>query len=1174
MGKNIALKMKRAARLFDRNPRSSENSDDYYFLSDCAEQAIAECKELNRSDWFSNLFEQCSELCKNGILPADDEIISFFGAGGLNGIVAGYLWLALKCVLIDFALQGVDAGDDKLFTDSVLSLRRLGEIDFDFILEKLFSAEEVLCADPSGHYTLMDSETKGRYRYAIALKSLKSGKSEIKIAEAALEKAKADGCHIGKYILDEFTKRRGYLYLIMEAVMPLAAAFAVGILTATPWIGVLSLFPAWEILRYPIEDVSLKGLIPERFPRLSVDCDCVKSVSALLTVSIILPSADKMKELEKHLEQLYLSNCTNRIKICCLADFKGADMPALPEDKVILNAATKAVDRLNRKYSGGFILAVRPRAYSKTQGNFIGRERKRGAITELVRAIKGNRKGFLLLSGDSKSLEKVRYIIALDSDTEPVFDSAAELIAVAEHPLNRPVICDGRVIEGYGILVPNAVNRLKSSKTGIFSSIMAGDRGITAYDSLSCERYQRLFGESIFCGKGLIDVDSYYELLDNSLPAESVLSHDIVEGGYLRTGFLSDVQVTESFPDSSEAFYKRLHRWVRGDWQNITFIFGDNPLGFISHYQMFDNIRRSLTSALCLTSLWVSAVIQGDSGVFLAVLSILALGARGFYPCLCSLRNGVFSAFSRLYFSDAIPVGLSNLLRGFIAIAYSAREAAVCVSAAVIALWRLLVSRKNLLEWQTAAQSESRSTVRVFSCAPALLFGTFLIAFGLPIHRLAGLIVLAEIPLTLFDGKKSKTRVKITEKQRERLLTYAAAMWNYFDDLCIEKYNFLPPDNIQLVPSKKVAVRTSPTNIGMMLVSVLAARDFGFITSDELAEKLSKSLESIEKLEKYKGNLFNWYDTTTLKTVEPRFVSTVDSGNFLCCLTALKEGLKEYKGECARIDEIIIKTERIIDSTDLSPMYNDKRNLFHVGITPDDGKKSSSFYDLYMSEARMTSYFAVASRQVPVKHWGSTGRIAVRRGRYTGLASWTGTMFEFYMPNLFLPAPKGSLSSEALCFCLYCQRKKAKGRPFGVSESAFHSFDGKMSYKYKANGVQSLSIKRGMDEDYIVSPYSSFLTLTVSPKHSMKNLSRFLKMRMYDEYGFFEAVDFTSEKNKGAFSVIRSYMAHHTGMSIISVANLLNWQCMQRRFMADSRMNGAKSLLEEKIQTEVKKTKL
>ncbi len=1173
MSENVASKVKYASRIFKRNSNNGALSDDYYFLWDSAVQTANECKKFKGVDWFAALFLQCAELCKNGILPDDEDIVAFFGR--MNGIKSGYLQLALKSVLIDYAAQGAVAAEDAFFENSLSSLRRLGETDFNYISESLFDAEEVLCADPSGHYPVMDSETKEMYRRIISRKAMKTGKSEKEIAQSALIESQKDGCHIGKYIVASPPVRKGYLYLVMEVIMPLFAAFATGILSKSMLVGALVFFPAWEILRHPIQTASLKGIVPERFPRLSAECENVKNVNALLTVSVILPSADNIKKLEKHLEYLYLSNCTNQIKICCLADFKGADMPAMPEDKVILGAAISAVERLNRKYSGGFILAVRPRTYSKTQGNFIGKERKRGAISELVRAIKGQRKGFSMICGDTKSLGKTKYIIALDSDTEPVFDSALELIAVAEHPLNRPVISGGKVTEGYGILVPEARNRQKNGKATVFSLIMAGAGGITAYASFFCERYQQLFGESIFCGKGLIDVDAYYKVLDDTLPAESVLSHDIIEGEYLRTAFLPDIQITESFPDNVDAFYRRLHRWVRGDWQNIPFIYGENPLGFLSKYKIFDNLRRGLTPALCLGAILWSVVIQGDSGVFLACVSIFALGAQSFFACINSMKSGVFSAFSRLYFSDVIPEGIACILRGLFLVVYSARESTVCVSAAVTAIWRMFVSRKKLLEWQPAAQSESFGKSGLFMGIPSLVFGGILVAFGLPVHRLAGLIILADIPLTLYSCRDRKNKRKeITEKQRERLLTYAAAMWGYFDDYCTEKFNFLPPDNVQFVPSVKIASRTSPTNIGMMLVSVLAARDFGFITSEELAQRLAKSLDSVDKLEKYEGNLFNWYDVTTLKTAEPRFVSAVDSGNFLCCLTALKEGLKEYQGECRELEGIIGRIAGIIDKTNLSSMYNHQRKLFHIGISPDDGKKSGSYYDMFMSEARMMSYFAVAHRQVPKNHWGSTGRITKKCGRYTGMASWTGTMFEYFMPALFLWAPVGSLSREALCFCLYCQRKSAKGRPFGVSESEFHSFDGKMNYKYKAHGVQSLAIKRGMDSEYVVSPYSSFLTLTIAPSLSMKNLSRFLKMRMYDKYGFYEAADYTSEKNKGDFSIVKSYMSHHIGMSMISAANAANWQCMQRRFMSDSSMFGAKSLLEEKIQTNTKKPEL
>ncbi|MBQ8015213.1 MAG: hypothetical protein IJ264_03390, partial [Clostridia bacterium] len=256
--------------------------------------------------------------------------------------------------------------------------------------------------------------------------------------------------------------------------------------------------------------------------------------------------------------------------------------------------------------------------------------------------------------------------------------------------------------------------------------------------------------------------------------------------------------------------------------------------------------------------------------------------------------------------------------------------------------------------------------------------------------------------------------------------------------------------------------------------------------------------------------------------------------------------------------------EKLISETELAPLFNERRKLFHIGVDADSGEKSKSFYDLYMSEIRMTAYFAVAKKLVPKSHWGAMGRIPVKSGRYTGLVSWTGTMFEYFMPNIFLPSPEGSLSREALCFCLQTQRKRAGKRPFGISESGFYAFDGDLNYQYKAHGVQKLGLKRGLDSETVVSPYSAFLTLTLAPRLSLKNLDKLEKIGLRSKYGFFEAADYTNGIRHGDASIVSSYMAHHVGMSLLSVANLLKEQCMQRRFMSDVSMRGAQTILEEK----------
>ena len=1182
MKESVTNRMKGAARVFKRNVKKHGNesnnemqawlSDNYYVLERCAQMAAVECrraeKALRGSELFPGLFARCAEMCKNGCLPDEDGIVEFFCSGGLDGVSSGYLSLAVASALIDYAKKSIQKQNVNDLSNAVASLRRIDEIDFDLIAKRLFTAEEILLKDPADIYSLMDGETKSFYRRRIAEIAFKSGKSENEIATNALLKARESGKHIGFYVVNANKKpNRGWLYIILEFVMPLAASAAAGILLNEGLAGILLFFPFLEIFRKPIEAASLRGIAAVRFPRLDIECEAVKQTHVLLTVSVLLPPVDRMNELEERMEQLYLSNCGGNIKVCCLADFKASGMPRRPDDKYTVKAAKEVVDRLNKKYDGGFILAVRPRSYSETQNEFIGKERKRGAITELVRAVKGNPKGFLEIHGDKSQLEKVSYLFAADWDTCPVFDSVRELVSVALHPLNRPKIARGRVVRGYGLLVPKAENRLKCKTETWFSALMSGNSGVMAYDGMSCERYQDLFGEGIFCGKGLIDVDAYYELLDKGLPRETILSHDIVESGYLRAGYVSDVQVTEDFPKTAEAYYQRLHRWVRGDWQNIRLIFGKNPMNILSRYKMFDNLRRSLSPSLCVAALLVSSFVRGYEGATVAAAAMVGLCADELYSVCDSLKNGGIRAVTGLYFSKTLPSALDAAVRGFVSLALSVRESFVCADAAVRALWRLFVSGDKLLEWTPAAQSERNdSTYKLIaSCIPSVLAASALLLFGLPVHRLAGLVILADIPLILFSGLKIKKRKsKITEKQKENLLAYAGEMWGFFDEQCGKENNFLPPDNLQFSPVRTVARRTSPTNIGLMLACFLAARDLGLISTAELYMRLNLSLSTVERLEKYKGNLLNWYSTETLLPLKPRFVSTVDSGNFLCCLTAIKEGLREYTAECSRLEEIIARIEKLISQTELMPMFNERRKLFHIGIDADSGEKSNSFYDLYMSEIRMTAYFAVAKRLVTKEHWRAMGRIPVISGRYTGLASWTGTMFEYFMPEIFLPSAEGSLSREALCFCLQSQRKRAGKHPFGISESGFYAFDRDLNYQYKAHGVQKLGLKRGLDTETVVSPYSSFLTLSLAPQLSLKNLNKLEKMGMRGKFCFFEAADFTNSAEKGGFSLVRSYMAHHVGMSLLSVNNLLKGQCMQRRFMSDSAMSGARSILEEK----------
>lgn len=1180
MRSRLSSDLKQALHSFKKGIKSRNNtnivcegwlSDNYFLLERIGVAALAESKK-NKNKNIHTLYEKCSHVCQNGVLPTQEEIIGIFKSTNIAN--ANKLRFALTASLLVTAGDGVRISGRKgteLLSNSVKSLRRLEDFDFEYITENILISEELLQRDPAGIYGLLDDFSKSEYRKAVMKKAESSRKSEIKIAGEALLNAQKSGKHIGEFITAQNKNHSaGIACLVFEYLMPVVLSSATGIFFSSPIMGILLFFVLHQILRNPVERAFLSGIKPKRFMRLKSDCSRVKSVATLITVSVLMPSPDRIKILEKHLEKIFLSNCNGNIRVCCLADFKGADKPSKPEDKTALKSARDMIDRLNKSHSGGFLLAVRPRVYSKTQGEFTGRERKRGAITDLIKAIKGDDKGFIAIHGDKTDFNKTKYIIALDADTELEFDCVNELIAISEHPLNRPVISKekGRVISGYGILVPKAATKINSSASR-FADVMAGEAGFGSYESLSNEKYQDLFGEGIFCGKGLIDVDAYHGIMQNNLPAEKVLSHDIIESGFLRAGYVSDIHITESFPQSVGSYFMRLQRWIRGDWQNISFIFGKNPLNFLSRYKLADNILRSIQPVVSVGVLFASMFVSGKEGIIIALFALLSLCAADAFSGISAAVSGGFYEISRKFYSDTLPSVIRFMMRAVFAVSLSVKQSVVTVSAVCKALWRLFISKKKLLEWSTAADSEKSKSVlhMLISCLPSVAASVVLFAFGNSIHRLAALFILGDIPLTLiFSVPKRRTERKLGEKNREWLMDYSAKMWSFFDEQCTEKHNFLPPDNIQFSPSRSVASRTSPTNIGLMLLSFLAARDLGFISSEELFNKLDLSLKTVEKLEKYEGNLFNWYNTANCEVIGEKFVSTVDSGNFLCSLVALKEGVSEYVKECELLADIAERAEKLICETNLAVFYNKNRKLFHIGLFAESGKLSESFYDLHMSEMRTTAYFAVAKRIVPKQHWATPSRIVIRNGRFFGLASWTGTMFEYFMPNIFLPSKKGCLDREALNFCIYSQIRRAGSRPFGVSESGFYAFDGELNYQYKAHGIQKLGLKRELDKEFVVSPYSSFLSLGVAPKASIANLKRLEKMGMSGKYGFIEAADYTAERCAGKkYRTVNSYMSHHVGMSMLSAVNCLKNNCMQKRFMRDNSMSGAESLLNEKI---------
>jgi cyclic beta-1,2-glucan synthetase len=478
----------------------------------------------------------------------------------------------------------------------------------------------------------------------------------------------------------------------------------------------------------------------------------------------------------------------------------------------------------------------------------------------------------------------------------------------------------------------------------------------------------------------------------------------------------------------------------------------------------------------------------------------------------------------------------------------------------------MLITRRHLLTWVTAAESEHKTKNNFLAVLkrtwPVVAVSVLIIIFSQFPAAKAVAAIWALSPLLVIAISRSVGR-RETLRPSDRLLLSRCAgdIWRYFDELLTRDDNFLPPDNFQEQPAVGIAHRTSPTNIGLALLSALAALDLGVTTRNRAVNVLTNIFETVKKLPKWNGHLYNWYDTMTLRVLQPTYVSTVDSGNFAGCLIALREGLLEL-GETALADT----AHELLSAMSFTPLFDEKRQLFFIGLDLTKNTPTEGWYDLLASEARQTSYIAIARGDIPRKHWRRLGRSLVAMDGYRGMASWTGTMFEYLMPELLLPCYQNSLIYESLKFCLYVQKKRVEGTPWGMSESAFYSFDHALSYRYKAHGVQRLALKRGMGKETVVSPYSTFLALQIDAASAIKNLRRLQELDMEGRYGLFEAVDFTlSRLRSSKYEIVRTFMAHHLGMSLVAIDNVLKSGIMQRRFMRDREMASFAELLQEKV---------
>ena len=1082
------------------------------------------------------------------------------------------LQAAAVCALADtYAHDGAAA--PALFT----SLRALGTAAWAALTERCDRVGRILARDPAGVYPAMDAATRTRYRQTVAQLARRTGRTEIDIAEDVLARAQSgEGArrHVGWFLLREVLgapeKRRDGAWYIAAVVMgTLALSLLLGFATGSVSGAVLLLIPVSEVVKGLLDAVLLRVTKPRFVPRLALRRGIPPEGKTLCVIAALLTCPGDAHTLAARLEEYALCNrdAGEQLLFGLLADLPEADMEHAPIDPAILRAAREEIEALNARYGGRFYLFTRERVQTP-DGKWSAWERKRGALLRLAQLLCGEADAMHCAAGDAAALRGTAYLLTLDADTRLTPGAARALVGAMLHPLNRPVVDARRgvVTHGYGLLHPRMATELQSARASDWARVFAGPGGSDPYGGVCGELYMDCFDRGGFSGKGILDVRALLACCGgDALPEQRILSHDALEGAYLHGGFLGDVELTDTFPAAPLAWGARAHRWIRGDWQNAPWIFSRRARALhpIDRFRLADSLRRSLIAPATWAAVFLGCVLRWPGLRLAAYAALLAL-AQGLIYALG--HPIVHPADARVrYHSSVLPGLAAAVVQTVLRLILLPWEAVLNASAIVTALWRMTVSHRDLLQWQTAAQRAAKrdglgAYLRALWPASALGLLTAVLTPS-PTGLAAGIVwTLSPFVLAALGAPNAPGAAPLQHAAQRELLGWAKATWRYFETFCTAGEHYLPPDNVQTQPPTGTAHRTSPTNMGFALLSALGAHALGVDSGRGLA-LAEQMLTTMEQLPRWNGHFYNWYHTCTLRPMPPLYVSTVDSGNCAAALLAAANALRGW-GQ----DALAARAQALCDSMDFALLYDPQRRLMHIGIDTGSGKRSEGYYDLLESEARLTSYFAVARGDVPREHWRALSRAQVQHERYRGCVSWSGSVFEYLMPELFLPPQRDSLLWESAKFCLHVQRRRVRaGQPWGVSESAYFALDSALSYRYKAHGCAALAMQPDMDRELVLSPYSAFLALAVAPRAAVRDLRRFAARGLPGQYGFREALDCTRARTGGGGQIVHCVMAHHQGMSLLSACNALCGGQVQRWFLADPAMRAHMSLLSERL---------
>lgn len=1088
-------------------------------------------------------------------------------------------------------------------------LRRAKRIDWQTVHDRLSAVEAVLMADPAGAYQASDDDTKAAYREAVRRMAKKQGKTDEAAAEEAAARADAkEGLSAQLFVRSD--PRCGAWLSAAFVCTALLLSSLTAVLLRRYGIGMAVIVGAVLVLPYCALVREAADILFSRFSfgryapvlRIKVDAHTVPAEGHTLTlITALLRGGLHDMDLCDNLERFYLRNRGKGLSFGLLCDLPPSDTAEAQQDAVYMTAVRERIDRLNTLYGERFCLFVRRRSVCDDEKRYMGWERKRGAVLEAARYLRGIGADGFLCAVFPKNIGRISYICTLDEDTQLPPDALYLLIGAMLHPHNRPVIRDGAVRRGSGVLQPTMAVTLEGASATRFTLLCTGHGGLDPYSRYHTDGESRMFGEGSFCGKGIFDVDAYLAVMDGAFPDRAVLSHDFLEGARLGCRNISAVTFSDTVPTTPGAYFARQSRWVRGDVQALRFAFSRhknargetvvNPISAAARFRIAEHVIRALIPAAILRAVLVLSFLPFPPGVC-CVLCLLLFSPYLLRPLGLCCQVWAGRAFFRRFFGTVYTALRQALYWLFFRITLTAEEGWINARAVVLALYRMLISKKHLLAWVTSNEQEQsriggrRDAYRAMWVSVAL--GGVLVLFSPhPTAKLLGGLWVMAPWLVHAVSQPPKTRythrfcADITKKNPADDSTpadyraAAAPIWQFFAEHTASETNDLPPDNVQWFPitEKRIAHRTSPTNIGLYLCACVAACRFGFITPTALRQRLDDTHRTLCRLKRFRGHFYNWYDTKTCDVIGTPYLSTVDSGNLVCALLCASGGALMFAKDDAGLLRTAENLHALADGTDFSFLYDTTAKQLYLGYNPETDTMSEAHYDLYASEARSAVYYAVASGQIPAAAWEQLERPLTETGRSIGLRSWTGSAFEYFMPALWLPVPENSLDAQMLGYAL---DRQAEDRSllvgdsgcvsvFGKSEGAYFAFDAAGNFQYRPYGTASLALCAGMAEQSLCMPYALYLMLPFAPVKVRSALDGLRTIGMAGPYGLYEALDHSPQRVGGGYAAVRSYMAHHMGMSIMALANAAFDGLFVRLFARDRRMEAYRLLLCERI---------